>query len=344
MEKMRFGGSETVGRRIFDKTGMRGVFALFAVMLIFLAGCSTFSTGRPEIRQQAVAAAPDPVAAPETGPTRTFTERMNDIPDLVQTDPNARFPHGGVHYCGPCAVSNSLAWLAGQGYPNLMARPEEVPTCQIDLANVLASKKYLDTTLELGTTPTDLLTGVSRYIQDHGYSYRRLQYKGWRKHPAEYSTGDRIPDLDWIEDGLYGHSAVWLNIGWYKYESRDDRYKRLGGHWVTVVGFGVDENGRANPNMLVIHDPGAEDQGGSKHEYVKIVRIASGTLAEPGSGSIGATGFMKLFGGALPNGRKAFGIVDGAVVLEMQASNTLQPAPAEASKESGSTRDGECPS
>ena len=38
------------------------------------------------------------------------------IPDLTQTDPRGNFPAGGVTYCGPVAVSNSLWALFGKGY------------------------------------------------------------------------------------------------------------------------------------------------------------------------------------------------------------------------------------
>ena len=43
-------------------------------------------------------------------------------------------------------------------------------------------------------------------------------YEGWRAVDAEYRAGNR-PDLDDIKTAIRDdRSAVWLNVGWYKYD------------------------------------------------------------------------------------------------------------------------------
>lgn len=305
---------------------MRRRLALAGLVLMIAVGCSTNQASRSEDKR---VAGPVFSQSQADGSPQPLMEKMDAIPGLTQFDPKAAFPYGGIHYCGPCAVSNSLAWLAGQGYPNLMVRADEPPAvCQVKLANELASRRYLDTTLDMGTTPADLLAGVSQYIQDRGYGYRRLEYQGWRNRSDKFSTGVETPDLNWVKTGLYGHSAVWLNIGWYRYKKESNRYQRMGGHWVTLVGFGIGENGQPDPNVLVIHDPGVKDQLSQyRNDYIRAVRIGSGTLVEGGERTTGAAGFYTLFGGNLPKeGGNAFGIMDGAVVLEMQDPGGQNPA------------------
>ena len=60
------------------------------------------------------------------------------IPDLTQTDPRGNFPAGGVTYCGPVAVSNSLWALFGKEY-----EARETFT-QFDLVHELASQPFMN--------------------------------------------------------------------------------------------------------------------------------------------------------------------------------------------------------
>jgi hypothetical protein len=246
---------------------------------------------------------------------QVFSGKMDSIPDLGQTDPTVSFPHGGIHLCGPVAVSNSLMWLARQGYRRLLPNIEEPKACQAALTMRISSEEYMDTTLEYGTSPSAVLVGLSRYIKDCGYEYRRLEYQGCRKHPREFSTGVSVPELSWIKKGLLGDSAVFLNIGWYEHPDQINSYRRIGGHWVTLVGFGFDETGKTDPDILIVHDPASKT--GNANEFVRFERISEGRLSGV-NGTHNAAGFLKIVRGIRIDSKADCAILDGVIVLEMQ--------------------------
>ena len=251
---------------------------------------------------------------------QVFTERMNSIPDITQTDPKVKFPHGGFHYCGPAAVSNSLMWLAANGYDKLLPKKGCPTGTQAEMACLLG-EKYMETRLDEGTSPAALLEGVAQFIKDCGYRYSKLQYEGWRQHPSQFDTGVVAPNLDWIKSGLLpGDSAVWLNLGWYRHDRKTDRYERLGGHWITLVGFGADKNGKEDPNSLVVHDPAKLGQSG-RNEYIRVEKIAAGQIHGASGVFVNAAGFHKIADGLNLRNESDVAILDGAVVLQMLAKS-----------------------
>ena len=248
----------------------------------------------------------------------SFTDRLDSIPDIVQTDPKAHFPYGGVHYCAPCAISNSLVWLGENGYAKLLPKGDGRMRIQVELAKLLASRKYMDTTLEWGTSPAAVLQGISKYLKDCGYEYKQLSYQGWRRVPGKFNTGVSDPDPEWIKSGLKGDSAVWLNVGWYKFNPGKKEYVRMGGHWVTLVGFGADENGMEDPDVVIIHDPGANTHGCQLcNDYIRLQSIESGSLIGGTGTKYNAAGFYRMTGGMRAYG-KITALLDGAIRLEMK--------------------------
>jgi len=246
-----------------------------------------------------------------------YTEKVNSTPDMTQTDPAAKLPNGGRTYCGPVAVSNSLMWLAENGFENLSPSLQDHGRAHFEIARMLGSKKYMNTNLKIGTGAGGVLGGLARYIEDKGYEYSYLKFQGWRKHPKRFSLGRPTVDLNWIKGGIQGNSAVWLNVGWYKYSRSTNEYARIGGHWVTLVGYGVDEKGRANPAILIVHDP-APRCGKSPHEYVRMELIDRGRLTGKQSGlPRSANCYYKMTGGMHVKRTADFGILDGAIVLKM---------------------------
>ena len=246
-----------------------------------------------------------------------YTEKVDSTPDMTQTDPAAKLPNGGRSHCGPVAVSNSLMWLAGNGFEDLSPDLQEPRKAHFEIARSLGSKKYMNTNLKTGTGAGGVLEGLARYIEDKGYEYRYLKFQGWRKHPERYGLGERIADLNWLKSGIKGNSAAWLNVGWYKHNPWTNEYARIGGHWVTLVGYGVDEKGRADGDILIIHDP-APRCGKSPHEYVRMELISNGRLTGKQSGlPRSAEGYYKMAGGMHVKKTADFGILDGAVVLKM---------------------------
>ena len=145
------------------------------------------------------------------------TEKVDSTPDMTQTDPDARLPEGGRVHCGPVAVSNSLMWLAQNGFESLASPFAGGAKAQYEMARLLGEKKYMNTNLKTGTGAGGVLEGAGRYIADRGYECGYLKFQGWRKHPSRFGSGVVVPELHWIKNGLLGNSAVWLNVGWYKY-------------------------------------------------------------------------------------------------------------------------------
>ncbi len=104
--------------------------------------------------------------------------------------------------------------MSRNGFSKLAPADSEKPEIQGAFAALLG--KYMKTTYEDGTTVEGLLSGLSSYVKEKGYSYRMLQYQGWEPHSKEFHAASDKPDVNWIREGLVGKSAVWLKIGWYK--------------------------------------------------------------------------------------------------------------------------------
>lgn len=247
-----------------------------------------------------------------------FTVRMDNIPDMMQTDPAANLPENGISYCAPVSVSNSLMWLADQGFVNLRPKLENRKKAQARLTQILGSSKYMKTGRK-GTSVFRLMRGVSRYVKDCGYEYKRLECQGWRKsYPSSQNT-IKVPDIGWIKKGLVGLSGVWLNIGWYTYDPIKDEYHRFGGHWVTCVGYGIDPLGQKSADTLIIHDPSPRSGIRKTNEFIKLTRLYSGTLTGRHYEGIprSADGFFDVTGTLKVRNSADIAILDAVVVLEM---------------------------
>jgi hypothetical protein len=247
-------------------------------------------------------------------------DRLNSTPDLMQSLPAASLPDGGLAYCGPVAVSNSLVWLSHKGYPKLgMLGGSDTPARQGRLARKLGDFMGCGT----GTSPTCLLGGVSAFVLMNGYQFESLKYQGWESHPDMFSTGVKMPDPAFIKQGLQGPSGVWLMIGFYTYSKTRDEYAPFAQHWVTVVGYGQDRQGKKDPNILIIHDPAPRSGAAMSHDFVKLERLSHGTFAgTSGRNDLKASGWYRLGGDLKIKKGADCAILDGAVVLKMKPPNS----------------------
>lgn len=225
----------------------------------------------------------------------SYTAFVNEIPDYTQSRIIGwQYGHGS-EYCAPVAVSNSLIWMTGIGSGG-----------QTDLAKLLASSRYMNTNVWKGTRTRDLLNGVHAIAMDLFGGYRSIEYQGWKKHPMQYSTGTRVPEFRWITEGIAMDSAVWLNVGWYRYDRQNDIYHRVGGHWVTLVGY--------DSTILIIHDPAPRAGESYANEFVHTSMIDRGTLAGELTGlPRPARGYLRLGNGMHIKKVADIAIVDGAV-------------------------------
>jgi hypothetical protein len=221
---------------------------------------------------------------------------LHDVPDFTQTDVRGAASGNGQQYCAPVAVANSFMWLGEDTQDQLL------------LIEKLASRDYMNTSLKNGTGTTGVLRGADKLAIEMFGGYAQLEYQGWRKHPSQYSRSQKVPQLNWIIDGIGDKSAVWVNVGWYRHDSTKNEYKRIGGHWVTLVG--------ADSSRFIFHDPTPRAGQDFANEYVGISKIGSGTLTGNKSGlPTSAKGYMRLGKGMHIKSSADTAIVDGVVKL-----------------------------
>ncbi len=264
-------------------------------------------------------------ANPGAESPRYCTEKVAITRDLMQTDRLARLPDGGANCCGPVAISNSMFALAALGYPRLVPDLPSADEAHRAVARALAADAYTAAGSRRGTNVARMIRGANRYVSEQGYT-ARFEFQGWRAVDAEYRRG-QYPDPRWIADRLPGPRAVWLNIGWYRYDKETDTYERQGGHWVTAVGYGIDAEGTPDPNILIIYDPSPRSGYERRADYVRWRRLESGQLAGPDwvpRQPDFARGLLQLGGGLEINRRRGdTALLDGVLVM------TLEPPPAD---------------
>jgi hypothetical protein len=142
-----------------------------------------------------------------------YLEKLDKIPDLMQSLPEAGLPGKGAAYCGPVAISNSVVWMQKNGFEKIADFENWSPRNQGALALLLSRSKYMGTTESEGTGARGIMTGLSRYLTDRKIGPFQILYQGWDRHPKRFSTGEKRPNLDWIKESILGRSTVWLKIG-----------------------------------------------------------------------------------------------------------------------------------
>ena len=226
------------------------------------------------------------------------TSFINEIPDFTQTNVVGENSGNGQQYCAPTAVSNSIVWLSDN------------ESSQLETIKKLASKQYMNTSLKDGTGTSGVLRGVDKISKELFGGYQELEYEGWRSHPKMYSNGVRVPDIKRMKSYLSSASTAWINVGWYKYSKKNNEYQRIGGHWVTLVGY--------NRNQLILHDPAPRAGKKFSNEYVNYSEIKNGTLVGKKIGlPTSAQGYFKLGQGMHIKSNADFAIIDGVVYFKL---------------------------
>lgn len=254
-----------------------------------------------------------------------YTEKVNSIPDLTQTDSALGLVEGGMKSCVSVSVTNSLAWLADKGYENMMIRDEDGSVSYAKTAQVL--DRLLRQAAGGGTLPPSFLGGLVRYLAGQGYDDEdyRLEFQSWSH--SEGFEGITIPNIDLIKKGVIDDGAVWILVGFYKYDKQKDEYQIISHHYVTLVGYGIDEYGEENPNVLIVHDPAPRSGEGVTHNYVHIKEIEHGLITvDPNSQEalaysqlpVEAVGYHILGDGLAYNDQADVAILDGVIILEMK--------------------------
>ena len=195
-----------------------------------------------------------------------MVDKETKTPYLSQSDAGLT---PGPDYGAPAAVTNSLVWLARHGYSNLLsAGADDYQTSAVKAMNQLATSGFMipATRTNRGgpggpggpggavggrpgaaggggkdTEPGNLMSGVRLFVEEHGYKTSTLAYQGWRKLPGSLDTAGDTPDISTLKKWIAMPSTVvWLNLGWYT-QSSPGEFQRSGGQWVTLVGFGNED-------------------------------------------------------------------------------------------------------
>lgn len=246
------------------------------------------------------------------------TSRMDQFPDFAQTDPALNLPGGGKFYCVPVATANALVWYAKErGYSDLLpvtgiSLTDKVAT----VARVLGEDRYMSTAPKGGTSHLKFMQGLSSYISDAGYS-STITYRGRWPMPKKYGRIEtRAPDLDAIHEQFSDGAAVFLSIGFYEEGSRPGEWKRVGGHFVTVVGFGIDKNGNVDPDTVILHDPGDKASAGVEKRYLLLEEMRRGRFIDGRGNESEARDHLKIADG-MDLRRGVIGVIDAVVALDL---------------------------
>lgn len=247
---------------------------------------------------------------------RAALERaIRNMPDLTQTDPELDVVGGGDAWCGPTAVSNALMWLSDRGMETLAPPGPDSRERQLTLVRTLGSSRYMGTTPTGGTGTKNFLLGLHAYFRDTGWSYKRLEYQGWRSHPVRFTTDEKSPTLDFLKRALDDGGFAVIHVGWYtpnKYGG--NFYRRHGGHWLTVVGTGIDESANPREDTIVVNDPAPYAGTDPAHHFVTLRTLDSGWLIAE-DGPFPAKGHKVLEGGMHIKVDGDIAVLDGAVAL-----------------------------
>jgi hypothetical protein len=238
-----------------------------------------------------------------------FTEKADQVPNICQSCFPDIIKWGGKPHCAPAAVSNSLAWLSKNGFPSLQPfQGGEQSADQARLVNKLG--EVMGTSENGGTSPKQVLSGLKSFLTEKKITYKRMAATGWRTVPSFVSIDNPSANLEWIKEGTLGKGSVWILIGWCKYDSAKDNYKIYDGHWMTVVGYGKNREGKEDPNIIIVHDPA--ERAERKNYYATIGSLEHGTIDD----SRAAKGVLTLNGDVVLKPSADRGIIQGAYRLE----------------------------
>lgn len=245
--------------------------------------------------------------------TSSYLKKVKTMPDFCQRDKRfGKLPADGRSYCGPTAISNALLWLANNGHPNLVDRTTAPMQTQFDLIKLLGSARFMKTDKDKGTSPQRIMKGLDKYVNDRGYQ-AKIEWKSWRK-GGKYSTG-KIPSRGFLAGAVRGRSNLVLNVGWYTHDNQTDTYTRIGGHYVTMVGYQKLPESKLS---IIIHDPSPRSGLDTKHETCQLVPILKGTLAKwQKYEKRSAKGYLIMEGIKVKKGAQ-LGIIDGAIKFSVK--------------------------
>jgi hypothetical protein len=204
----------------------------------------------------------------------TFMQRMVQTPDVTQTRVGIRLPNRGRAYCAPVAVANSLAWLGRKGIWSLPGEKGRFGPMVAELGNLMGTDP------DGGTSPLKLIRGVRSFLLRHAATDAdfAISRQGWRECGPTAPAVGCYPDKTWLAANSEGLGVVWLLVGWYRYDPTKAVYLRSGGHWLTMIGCGMDSSGTPDPDTLIVHNPSPGAGRVGLSQALRLEALSSGTL------------------------------------------------------------------
>jgi len=190
-------------------------------------------------------------------------------------DPDLEFNSNS--FCGPTAVSNGSMYWAKEGN-----RPELNPkNSQIEIVKVLGNEDHMDA-FDSGTNFKKMTLSIEAYLKNNG---NHVLKSAFLEHIGKPSGRNSMKDLlyfdlkeevssinvERLRENLIDPNKMVILL-WGNYEKKSGDLVRKGGHFVTVVGYGVDENGKSNENMIVFHNPATSEKK-PKQQYFEMKNL-----------------------------------------------------------------------
>jgi len=135
-------------------------------------------------------------------------------------------------------------YFAQNGYPNFLQnpqimrqRPKNPMEAQAAMIKLLMSPQMMKINPRTGTSSKGMIAGIRKYVEACGYS-GQIGYQGRAHFTDRSSFIGPNPNLDMIRACLaHPRGAVWLQAGFYNYDSQSRTFVRKKGHWVTLAGY-----------------------------------------------------------------------------------------------------------
>jgi glutamine amidotransferase-like uncharacterized protein len=248
-----------------------------------------------------------------------YTGKAETARGMIQTDPEAGLPRGGRSSCGPVSMANSLFSLEAMGYEGLIPEAETPREAHLQLARILADQDHTNIAGSPGTSVAAFIRAARTYLGARGHS-PAFQLASWRT-VSGVETLHTHPSWEWLKRQIPGDRLIWLNVGWYRHDQETDVYHRSGGHWISVVGYGLAGPNEPDPNYLLIHDSNWLNGMEAKMDYVRVETLPSGSLVGPSwvTNTAGfAAGLLHLTDNFQRNPDRADNaIIDAIVILSL---------------------------
>lgn len=190
-----------------------------------------------------------------------YVDRIELMPDLTMTDKKLNLPDGGEYFCGPVSVANSFIYLNNNGFENILPDYQD-DTMRIysDLIHRLSEDKYMKTITNKITPHRYMKRGLKRYIKEADYDFEKIEYRAFGKKPNY--------DIEWLKENISNECETMIFL-WITKEVEPNVMKIVAGHWVSFVGYGKDEIGQINLDIVIINDPGSGFEY-PKNDFVRL--------------------------------------------------------------------------